>query len=498
LAKSDPDGNFAAPITGPWPEYVVIASTGKGRMMVPILPAVAHISLGKVALPGGGAVEASIRGSSVPLDIRLFVRDSDDAWKLIEHRILPPSRRRVRFDDLATGVYQILIANTQSASEKLATTAMVAAGETCHTSIEIASIHVFGRVTLGDVPLSNAVVQLKHRLFQWQTATVADKDGLFHAQLWQGGTYSYSVRSSALATAYLDHVEIGSLATFHWTLTVPDRRIMGNVRDAATGSPVAGASLAITNTVGDTRKHRTAKADGRGYFDVAGMMPGSVSVAASASGYLDSAPAALVLRPGDRSESVDMTMEPGVVVPLSVTSAAGDPLPMATVITATEGHIRARSKTGEDGTAMVTIPKEPAQVYVIPRQGSFVAIAARDGRLASQHAIVPRPTSTLRIVTRTKAGQPLSMVSFLMRCNGVIVPPAVAEELFDIQGLPLLTNTHGEAFLRNLPAGFYEFWPYRGSTESSALMATIGGLLAPITVDVKTGDNSIAVNFDSR
>ena len=117
---------------------------------------------------------------------------------------------------------------------------------------------------------------------------------------------------------------------------------------------------------------------------------------------------------------------------------------------------------------------------------------------APRRVTLPRPSSSLRIVTRTTEGKPLPSVELLMRVNGELIPPAVADELLEQQGLALRTDERGEALLRNLPPGSYEFWPYSGESEAEAIVETAASLLAPIVVNVKTGENTIAVNFRAR
>ena len=88
--------------------------------------------------------------------------------------------------------------------------------------------------------------------------------------------------------------------------------------------------------------------------------------------------------------------------------------------------------------------------------------------------------------------------SLLMRYDGELLPAEVAEELTDTQGLQLTTGPDGEAHLRNIPSGTYEFWPYRTEAEAESIVAAGSLYLAPIEVNVLTGENKIAVKFNSR
>ena len=126
----------------------------------------------------------------------------------------------------------------------------------------------------------------------------------------------------------------------------------------------------------------------------------------------------------------------------------------------------------------------------MPREGAFAIVGPRD----PDRVTLPRPSSSLRIVTRSTDGAPLPNVELLMSFNGTVVPPAVARRIGVLQGLRLTTNADGEALLRNIPPGWYQFWPYRGEEEAGAILAA-SALEAPIALNVKTGENTVAVDF---
>ncbi|HEX8617185.1 MAG TPA: hypothetical protein VF911_06345, partial [Thermoanaerobaculia bacterium] len=106
--------------------------------------------------------------------------------------------------------------------------------------------------------------------------------------------------------------------------------------------------------------------------------------------------------------------------------------------------------------------------------------------------------SSLLIRARTTDGAPMPPFSLLMRYNGALVPLEVAEELTVAQGLRLATGANSEALLQNIPGGSYEFWPYRTTEEAEAIVASSDGFAAPIQVNVRTGENKIAVNFAAK
>ncbi|HEX7831379.1 MAG TPA: hypothetical protein VF787_17110, partial [Thermoanaerobaculia bacterium] len=72
---------------------------------MPLLPML--ILLATTATTPGGAIEATIRGTNQPLEVELLLRNPSDDWDEVEHQSLPAGERRVRFEGLASGIYQL-------------------------------------------------------------------------------------------------------------------------------------------------------------------------------------------------------------------------------------------------------------------------------------------------------------------------------------------------------------------------------------------------------
>lgn len=111
---------------------------------------------------------------------------------------------------------------------------------------------------------------------------------------------------------------------------------------------------------------------------------------------------------------------------------------------------------------------------------------------------LPSVSSSLLIRALTTDGQTMPPLSLLMRFNGELIPVEVAEELASVQGLQLATGANSEALLKNIPSGSYEFWPYRSESEAESIVAAGSTFAAPIQVNVRTGENKIAVKFARR
>jgi hypothetical protein len=445
-----------------------------------------------------GTIEATIRGTAQPLEVGLLLRGADDDWKEVAHRSLPAGTRRLRFEGLESGVYQIHLRGSLP-TEQLGTKIAVGTGDTRRTTIAVEPFSVSGRVLLGDTSIGAGALVLRHRELRWSADIPLMADGTFRAPVWQRGTFASEVRGAALPTPYLGEVELGGESSV-LNIAIPDGRIVGTVRDANSGAPVEGAVVALQTSIDDREEHVKLTTGPEGRFEFTGIKDGRHTVRIVPPRHLVPDPILFSLGSDARLRELDVRVEPGRAVAIVVIDADNDPVANAQVLAVAESKLRARTATDEDGRAVVSVPDDDAAtLFVIPAEGAFGML--RVGREHAQGRLkvyLPRTSSSLLIRARTTEGENLPPFSLLMRYNGELVPPEVGEELTAVQGLQLMTGPESEAHLRNIPSGSYEFWPYRSEREADSIVATAAALLAPIQVNVRSGENSIAVKFAPR
>lgn len=440
------------------------------------------------------AIEATIRGTAQPLEVELLLRDANEGWTAVDRKPLPAQTRRVRFDALSSGVYQLRVRGAQP-SEVFGAKIVVGANDTRRTTLTIEPFTLTGRATLGGTELGRGAVLLKHRELQWKAPVGLAADGTFRATLWQRGDFTYTVGGPALPTHYASEATLDG-TPLH--IDIPDGRITGVLRDAH--GPVDGAGVMLETKLahGGEMVQLTTGPDGR--FDFTGIKDGSHTVRIYPRRHLEPEPIAFAIDGATRLRELDVRLDAGRAVDVIVIDRENDPVANARVLAVSDGKVRARATTDEDGRATVAVPSnEMATLFVVPEEGPFAMIRApraeEKGRL---QIYLPRSTSSLSIRARTTKDEALPPFSLLMRYNGELVPPEVAEELQDLQGLRLATGDDSEAHLANIPSGSYEFWPYRNEREAQAILDSAVALLAPIQVNVRTGENRIAVRFASR
>lgn len=445
------------------------------------------------------AIEATIRGTKQPLEVELLLRTPSDNWEEVDHERLPAGTRKVRFDGLASGVYQILLRGP-AATEQLGTKIVVGANDTRHTTITVEPFTITGRVTFGGTHLGDGVVELRHRELHWRAAIGLDGAGTFRAPLWQRGVFLTRVHSPALPTAFHDSVDLTAGKPAAVQIAIPDGRITGIVRDAKSGAPVAGAAVTLQTTLADGEQNVKLTTGPEGTFDFAGIKHGKQTVRVFPLRHLESEPVVFTIDDAKRLHELSIRLDAGREIPFTVIDRENDPVAEATVFAVTSGKLRSRTTTDEDGRASIAAPAgEAVTLFVVGKEGPFgILRVPREQTKGRLPIYLPRSTSSLLIRARTTTGEPMPPFSLLMRYDGELVPPEVADELTAVQGLQLMTGPASEAHLQHIPSGSYEFWPYRTEEEVQSIAASADALLAPIQVNVRVGENKIVVKFAAK
>ncbi|HYC91507.1 MAG TPA: hypothetical protein VEO54_19970 [Thermoanaerobaculia bacterium] len=444
------------------------------------------------------AIEATIRGTDQPLDVELLLRTPSEEWEEIEHKRLPAGTREVRFAGLASGVYQIRL-HGPAPTEQLGTKIVVGANDIRRATITVEPFTVTGRVTFGDTHLGDGAVELRHRELHWRAATGLDRDGTFRAPFWQRGVFLAKVHSPALPTSFAETVELANGKSV-LKLAIPDGRITGIVRDAKSGAPLSGVIVDLQTPLADGGRHVQLTTGPEGTFDFTGIRYGGQIVRVYPPLHLEPEPVAFTIDDARRLRELDLRLDPGREVAVTVIDRENDPVAKATVYAVANGKVRSRTTTDEDGRASIAVPpEETATLFVVPKEDPFGMLRVPRDRTKGRLPIyLPRSTSSLLIRARTTTGGTMPPFSLLMRYNGELVPPEVVEELAAVQGLQLMTGPESEAHLQNIPSGSYEFWPYRTDDEAQSIAASADALLAPIHVNVRVGENKIAVKFAGK
>lgn len=461
---------------------------------MPLLPMLILLA---AITPSRGAIEATVQGTNQPLEVELLLRNASDDWDEVDHKTLAADVRLVRFDGLASGMYQVRLRGS-APTEQLGTKVALGQDDIRSTTIAIQPFTLHGRVIVGDTNLSTGTLTLRHSELRWRTAIRIDADGTFRAPFWQRGAFTFDVRGPALPTSFTDSLDVQSDRAVN--IAIPDGRITGVVRDRESGAPVPNAVIGLQTNRADGEQHVRSISDADGRFTFVGIRNGTHVVRVYPPHHLEPEAIELLLDDEHRLRELDVRVDAGRAIAFTVIDRENDPVANAKVFAVTDGKLRARTTTDEDGRATIAVPaNEAVTLFALGEEGPFGMLRVpRDAESGRLQFHLPRSTSSLLIRAQTMTGATMPPFSLLMRYNGVLVPTEVAEELANVQGLELVTNARSEARLENIPSGSYEFWPYRTEDEAQSIAASAETLLAPIQVNVKTGENKIAVKFAGR
>jgi hypothetical protein len=454
--------------------------------------------VGVDAIPAAptGVIEATIRGTAQPLDIVLLFRDGE-LWKDVDQRALPPSARLVRFDKLPAGVYQVLLRGAAS-TEQLATKFVIGNGDTRRATIAIETITVIGRVTRAGGGILPNSISLRHKELRWYAAFDVRPDGTFRIPMWQRGTYTYAVRAPSMATSHTGTIDLQGPSPIQFSIDIPDGRVTGILRDAKSGAAIEGAFVALQSDSSEGSQHVSVMSNEVGRFDFSGLRLGRQTVRILSARYLQPSPIVFEFDAANSRRDLDIHLDSGRTATVTVVDAHDHPVANATVFAVSSGRRRSRGTTDESGMTSIAVPvREPSALFVIPNEGGFALVRPaplQDGRVSVR---LPRSTSSLRIRVRTTEGKPMPPFSLLMRYDGEVMPLEIADELSVVQGIQFATK-ESEAYFHNIPAGTYDFWPYRTTEEAESIIAISSDVAPPIHVEVRPGENTILVKFAAR
>jgi hypothetical protein len=276
-------------------------------------------------------------------------------------------------------------------------------------------------------------------------------------------------------------------------LSIPDRRITGRITDAA-GHPAAAADVILRSTGRDITPTVRTRSDADGRFAFSGVRAGSQLLLVNPRELLRPDPLRFEVGEEERTHAIDVVARGGRALPFTVRDRHDAPLPGALVVAATPtGRVRARAYSDERGDGLLLVPDgERAAAWVFPSDGSL-AVTQIDPSAAAVHIVVPAATSTLRVATLTSNDMPITELSLLLRVNGEMISPEVADEWQAQRRGSLVTDGEGKVVLSALPSGLYELWPYRTELEADLLQQSSPAAAASLTV--VPGDNEVTLRF---
>ena len=434
-------------------------------------------------------VEVSRHGFTGPIQVAVAPRVDGRPPEFSMTKTLAAGKSTVSFDGLTEGLYVVLASGPQPLQRLSAKANLGSDGATLRLVLPRSKTVL--RATLAGEPLARAVIALTHDALRWRTDLETGEDGRFAGELWEPGAYTASVFRDRTSAPHSVDLSISSQPL---TIDVPDRHVTGRVLSG--GTPLAGAIVLLqSENSQSTLTVRTRSApDGR--FEFFGVREGVLMLTARAPSYLDSDAVTFELHGSPAHHSIDVELTHGQSREVHVVDPRDASIAGATLITSCAGHVKSMAVTNADGHAEVAFPSGAScAIFVVPKEGSIAVEPVADAKPLLIR--VADGSSSLRLALKSVAGEPFSDMSLLMRIDGVVVPPAIAR-LLASRGFALITNEEGSLSLDRIPAGTYDFWPYRTTAEGQMLFESATEFAAPISLTVRTGENNATIRFQAR
>ncbi|HYK05937.1 MAG TPA: carboxypeptidase regulatory-like domain-containing protein [Thermoanaerobaculia bacterium] len=434
-------------------------------------------------------VEVSRNGFTGPIGIAVAPRVEGTLPEWSATKTIAAGKSAVTFPDLAEGLYIVLVSGPQPLQRVSAKTNLGSAGSTVHLAIP-PKVKTAVNVTLAGAPLPGAGVGFTHDELRWRMDVETDERGRFAGPIWEPGRYVASVTRGRSAAHYVDV----TLSPSPLTVDVPDRHVTGRVL-TSDGEPLAGAQVDLRSETTDVTRNVRTESAADGSFEFLGVREGFQTLSARAPSWLYSDAALFELR-GTTSRSAELVLTRGEPRSVRVVDARDAAVAGATLLTSCDGHVKSTAVTNAEGRADVAVPaRASCALYVQPKDGSLAA-----GRFEGPGQLlirVPDGSSSLSLALKSEAGEAFSGLMLLVRIDGTIVPPAIAR-LFATRGLSLTTDDEGSISLDHIPPGTYEFWPYRTAPEGQLIYEVASEVQAPISIEVRTGENNATVRFKAQ
>lgn len=495
-AKSDPLGVFTLETDGDWPSQIEISYPGLTTKQIYVPKPKTSVKLPPITLSKGSRLEIEIEGLKDDAGVDLAQESGYQRVAVLKTSQVKKQQSRAVFEDIDQGEFVVLIRGA-SPLQRLATTVSVAEAETVTRKIRIEPINLTIEVRRGEKPVADAIVAVRSDANRWSSDVRTGADGTTRAEAWQRGEYVFVVRVTESSPPLLlfNHIDGKSEATVH--LEVPDRAITGRVIDREDGTPVSKAAINMeSKNDDDTGGRLTVSTDAEGKFVIDALRDGSHTLSVEADQYVRSEPVTVRIDQTSPRREVAFRVSHGVTRNVRVTTRGGLPIQRAFVIEMTGDEAIGTFRTDDAGRGTVHGPMgRPVVLYVIPEEGSF-AIARLSSAASDKEesVVVPDGNAILELHANTSTGKPIPHLRFVMRFDGEIIPPDVAEVLEIQRGIAAVTGVDGVARLERLPQGFFELWPIRKRDEAINIIAG-GGVAAPVQVALKEGLNLARITF---
>jgi hypothetical protein len=408
-------------------------------------------NLGVVALEPEAHLRVRVAGEEPPYLLKVFTPGSESAvpgvspWRVAsEHKLEDAEGSLV----LRPGKVNLLLAKPEVGASSERELALVV-GEN-HVVFELAPIVLEGKVLRAGKPVK---AQLSARAPGFASEAAAGEDGAFRLALWQPAQYLVEVSPADAGREVLrvDLRDQKPASVVRRDLVLAERFLEGVVVDATSGQPIAAAELLASQRSAGEVKAVTELSDAQGKFRIGIANDASVSLQASADGYL---PARLARSAGEVPQGpVMVRLEKGLLVRGRVVDPTGAPVAGAWVVEAPadpRASLENTAMTGAGGEFTLTCHANAVLFVLAPQP----ALAWAEARERVEVLVLP-PSPPTVIALRDPRGEPVRRAPVMLATKGLVIPRAVSDAAFRKANLSPRSGEHGSVTIGFLPEGSY-------------------------------------------
>lgn len=493
LSVSNGDGTFVVDdVNGELPEAIAIVALGFARHEVQVPDRRTSFHAPDIVLERGAplAVKVAFDESAAMPDgtsIALYRVGHDRTKQLVQKRIIPADSRMVTFDSVGKGRHIVEVAGPQPLQRLAISLQLPRPAEEKPHEIAISPRNLDGHVYFGSEPLEGATITVFPRHQLWEASALTGEDGKFGGTLWEDGLIGATVVSARMTVPFVDD-KVVERREETWDIIIPDNIVSGSVVDALTDRGIPGARVTYESTGARMRSSSFVKADEGGRYRITGVPDGTLTLRASAAGYLSSESRPVAVRPSEQSREQILALEPGTLVKVHVVDDFHSPVVGATLL----DPGAAMSRYGTDIKGEVSIPVTgQRRLWVIPREGSFSAVTLQPTDDEPVRVVLPSRTGSLAVSVQTDEDVPVPNIRFIVRYDGEVLPDSLWSNVAVLQGFDWITDANGVARHPRLPPGVYELWPYGSGAEGRSIASSPGAIHPVAKIRLNAGDEQI-------
>lgn len=405
---------------------------------------------------------------------------------------LPAAAEQVRFDEVTTGDYHLLLQGAELLERLLVPVRIEGEGPVTK-EIALEPFRLEGTARFGDEAIDGTLT-IRGPEMSWEAA-VPIKEGAFEETMWQPGVAAGFLKTPVIPSEeFVVSPKLGQNPS-KWDIRIERRLISGRVFDAETKGPVREAEMDLITEIDGGRFYQNLTLSPDGSFEILASKPGLYTLTVTSPAH---APWSSAIKVGaeDKSRSVEIALDRGVDQPIEVLTPAGAPVASFMVLegvhsdrhnpkvmmSATNGRFTVRGVAGESRL-----------IYVIPRDGSFAIVRLqmprRDVTAKPIQVVVPPGTSALRVRAVDSDKKPVP-AGILVRYNGEFLPGAIGRFVNNVW---FGTPASGEVLISKLPAGVYELWALASASDEEQMIASGGTLRPPARVGLSNGEQTVVL-----